>query len=150
MKRATQQDISLRVLQAEQAGLVRVYFPNGTTYDGFYEQCERCHHCIDDRDDPKPPRLTPPFNTCRWGVLDRIIHSMGYPEMYGYGTSFHSPEDMRLIDEMWPECNRFYPRSDDNDPSINHPPPPDCKGQLTFSDVLEVMEREIRPQEARA
>jgi hypothetical protein len=138
-------DVHLNVLRAEQAGLVRAYFPNGNAFDCFYATCETCVHYTDDMDNPKPGRLAPPFNACKWGVLDRILYYMAVPK-YGYGTTYHPPEDMGLYDGHFPECKRYWPKGD-NDDNANHPPPPDCPGQMFLGDVMEV---EIRKQEARA
>jgi hypothetical protein len=113
-------------------GLMRVYFPNGTSYMDFECNCGNCRHFIEDQENIKPPKLEPPHNICSWGVLDRIVHCMAVSP-YGYGTSFHHPDDMEIVDEFWPRCKRFTPRGyggDDRDP-----PTPDAPGQLTFGEI---------------
>jgi len=52
--------VSLNILKAERDGLTKVYFPNGTTFEMFRDQCFDCRHHIDDMDNPKPATLTPP------------------------------------------------------------------------------------------
>lgn len=128
--------------RAEAAGLVRAYFPNGTAFMLFEERCEQCRHFIDDLHNPKPGRLEPPFNCCKWGVLDRIYEASA-TDRYGYGKSYHQPEDMEP-GGCPPECKRWTAK-DDDDPS-REPPRPDVPGQMMLDEVLTVEEHAPTPR----
>jgi len=111
--------------------LVRAYFPNGLSFSGFYETCQQCRHCIDNLDNPKPGRLSAPFNTCTWGVLDLILHG----QATGKSESQHAPENMAVVNGS-PRCLRFTPltyQHTDRDPPI-----PDVPGQLMLTEFPEV------------
>jgi hypothetical protein len=116
---------------AEANGLIRFYFANGSEWSGFEARCDKCRHFIDDPENPKPGKVTPPHNCCAWGVLDRIYESMATGR-YGYGTSYHPPEDAEVV-RLNPACKRFTHKDDENG-EFRDPPKPDCPGQLVLGE----------------
>lgn len=124
--------------RAKAEGLVEFYFPNGTSYMCFEEQCGRCRHNLEEFGESNPPKLTPPHGICAWGVLDQITHCMAVSP-YGYGTSYHDPDSTELHDGLWPHCKRFTP--DDYDRDDRDPPVPDVPGQMMLDDVDVPVER---------
>jgi hypothetical protein len=143
----TPDDIKLNVLRAEQAGLVRSYFPNGSSVECFLDRCCYCRHNIDDPNNPKPGSLSPPYNCCEWGVSDRIYDTMA-TSRYGYGTSFHPPEDV-VVEDLTTRCLRFT-HKDDKDGHLNDPPPPDAKGQMMLGDDDIPQEKAVAAREVPA
>lgn len=110
---------------------------NGTEFRMFESRCHDCRHFIDDYEDPQPPKFDAPGHQCKWAVLDHLIAgSMGADE--DSMAFWFNPMDLKP--ECPADCLRF---TDKRDPNGEHrdPPPPDCIGQMTFSDVLVVEER---------
>lgn len=150
-----EKDQAQRCANATAEGLVLAYFPNGTALEMFVWRCDNCRHCIDDRENPKPGRLTPPFTCCTWGVLDSVYFEMAHSR-FGYGKSAHKPEDVQVRDDdgSWlcpPHCKRYTPKdypSDDRDP-----PRPDVPGQMLLDEIdvpVEVtMERRVVQESPR-
>lgn len=111
-------------------GLVHYRPSNGTEFDIFLERCFSCRHHIDDWDNPKPGTLEEPFNTCAWGVLDRLYVSM--MERDGHIANWFDPKD--LTPGCPADCQRYTHKDDDPSDGRN-PPVPDIPGQLTFDDL---------------
>lgn len=134
----TKADIELNVLNAKRAGLVDIYFSNGSEFDGWLSRCFECRHHLEPPDDIRVPKITPPYAVCAWGVLDRIYHEMAMGR-YGYGTSFHPPEDVEMERRIYPTCKRYTHR-DDSDPGRD-PPKPDVPGQMMLGEAVVIEER---------
>jgi hypothetical protein len=118
-------------------GLVHYRPSNGTEFDIFVSRCHQCRHWIDDRDDPKPGRLAPPFTTCKCGVLDRFYVSMAYGA--GHVSNWFDPADIDA-DDCPATCKRFTHKDDPNG-EFRDPPPPDCAGQMMLGESVEIVER---------
>jgi hypothetical protein len=124
-------------------GLVFYCPSNGTEGDIFEERCEQCRHFIDDREDPKPPRLERPFVTCKWGVRDRLLTAMWHDR--DHISNWYDAADLTrygLNGELLcpARCLRFT-HEDDRDGERRDPPPPDCRGQMFLGEMLTVRER---------
>jgi hypothetical protein len=111
-------------------GLVRYRPSNGTEFRMFRSHCDNCRHCIDSEDDPKPGSLTPPFQCCSWGVLDRLYQQMW--SKHDHISNWFNPLDLKP--ECPATCLRFTHRNDPEDESRN-PPPPSDPAQMTFADL---------------
>ena len=117
-------------------GLIHYRPANGTEYWMIEERCEGCRHCIATPE--SPPTLKRPFGMCAWGVLDRLTYQMGAEQ--DHICHWFEPDDIELKDRIWFHCKRFTDKGD-ADGELRDPPPPDCEGQLYFSDILTVPER---------
>lgn len=129
-------------------GLVHYRPSNGTEFEIFRSRCEDCRHCREDLNgEPRPGTLKPPFANCAWGVLDRVYVQQG--EDYDHISTWFDPAELQTTDaDGSPSCPAVclrFTHKDDSDGEFRDPPPPDCEGQLTFSDVLEVTERVVVP-----
>lgn len=139
MRKVDEKEYCPDCLPFVQEGMVVVSFSNGTELDCFHAGCFNCRHYIDDLENPQPGRLSPPFNACAWGVLDRIYLDM--VEVERPRTRFHHPDD---IDGSTcpPTCKRFTPKHD-SDGEYRDPPPPDVPGQMLLGEDIAPVERVV-------
>lgn len=101
----------------------------------FESRCNQCRHFVDDYDNPQPPKFDVPGNQCKWAILDRFIAGSWLES--DSNAFWFNPIDLRPGCPA--ECLRFTDKGDENG-HLRDPPPPDCVGQMTFSDVLVVEE----------
>ena len=76
-------DADANCKQAERNGLVCAYFTNGSAWEYFLARCFVCHH----------HQLPDGYDGCAWKIIERINGAMDNSR-YGYGTSYHPPEDI--------------------------------------------------------
>jgi len=119
----------------EREGLVHYTPSNGAEGDLFFSQCEECRHNIDDPDNPRPGSLTPPYQTCAWGVSDRLYVQM--LESRDHTCMWFDPDDIKRGCPA--TCRRFTPR--DYSLGDRDPAPPPCPGQMSFDDLDTPVER---------
>lgn len=124
-------------------GLIHYRPSNGSEFEYFYHRCCSCRHFIDDSADPLPGKLMPPFTACTWGVLDRLHVSM--VEDCEHISNWFDPKD---IEDGCPATCLRYTHKNDPDGETRDPPPPVDPAQMTFGDLLTVVERVPEVQHA--
>lgn len=111
-------------------GLVHYHPSNGTEFRMFESRCERCRHYDD------AGTMDAKVKACKWGILDKLLNGMFSDA--DSGNFWFMPDE--LEDTCPATCLRFTDQRDGDGPTRD-PPPPDCTGQMFFSDVLTVPER---------
>lgn len=109
-------------------GLLHYRPSNGSEFSCIESRCAVCRHNIDDRDNPQPGSLNPPYQCCSWGILDRFYIQMwgGYSNI----ANWFDPKDLTHEGR----CLRFTHRNDP-DGELRDPSPTPDPAQMTFSDL---------------